>query len=88
MLSRTDYRTRLAGLSERHVRVIHLRKRISNKDRKKTAGQPAQDVQWSCSWVARGHWREQPYPSLGITRSIWILPVVKGDKSKPAYLQP
>lgn len=41
------------------------------------------------SWRVRGHWRHQPYPSLGHdedgnvrTRPIWISSYVKGDSSK------
>lgn len=40
------------------------------------------------SWAVRGHWRHQPYPSLGLgedgkvrTRPIWISSYVKGDRS-------
>lgn len=44
------------------------------------------------AWSVRGHWRRQPYPSLGtdedgnvITRLIWIASYTKGD---PATLPP
>lgn len=41
------------------------------------------DVEWSCSWLVRGHWRNQFYPSTGDHKPIWIDPFVKGDPDKP-----
>jgi len=41
------------------------------------------DVEWSCQWLVRGHWRQQPYPSEGIYRPIWIEPYIKGPEDKP-----
>jgi hypothetical protein len=41
------------------------------------------------AWSVRGHWRRQPYPSLGVdehgntlTKLIWIASYVKGDPEK------
>lgn len=40
------------------------------------------DVEWSCKWLVRGHWRQQPYKN-GIYRPIWIAPYWKGPDDKP-----
>lgn len=39
----------------------------------------------SVRFIVRGHWRNQPYPSLGenVTRQIWIAPYVKGPDDAP-----
>jgi hypothetical protein len=65
-------------LPAEHVTVVRLRR---------PAG-PEHDpehgiVNWSHRWVVGGHWRNQPYPSLGIHRQIWISPYVKGPDDLP-----
>lgn len=51
-------------------------------------------VDWSHRWLVNGHWRHQPYPSLGldrggktVTRLKWIAPYVKGPDDKPLVLK-
>jgi hypothetical protein len=60
------------------VKVVELRKR-------RYEAPPGTDdhhaVEWSCSWVVRGHWRKQPVKE-GI-KLLWIDPYVKGDTEKP-----
>jgi hypothetical protein len=41
------------------------------------------EVEWSCQWVVRGHWRNQYYPSTDSNTPIWILPYIKGPEDKP-----
>lgn len=60
------------------VNVIRLRPRLSvNKH-----GESEQRA-WNHRWFVSGHWRQQPYPSLGITRPKWIAPYLKGPDDKP-----
>lgn len=40
-------------------------------------------VEWSHRWIVSGHIRNQPYPSEGVTRPIYIPPHVKGPADKP-----
>jgi hypothetical protein len=37
--------------------------------------------------IRDGHWRMQPYPSLGRSRQIWIAPTVVGDDSLPLIVK-
>jgi hypothetical protein len=73
-------RRRVAGRPEEEplIRVVRLR-------RPQTTGEPDDQgpVEWSCRWITRGHWRQQPYPSTGGTRPIWIAPFLKGPPDKP-----
>jgi hypothetical protein len=41
------------------------------------------EIEWSCQWVVRGHWRNQYYPSVQGNIPIWILPYIKGPDDKP-----
>ena len=43
------------------------------------------------TWSVRGHWRQQPYPSLGldeegrvITKPVWIASYTKGEAEEGA----
>jgi hypothetical protein len=63
------------------VRVVELRRR-------ERIGQPepatANEHEWSCQWMVRGHWRQQPVgPGRGQRRALWIMPYVKGPEDKP-----
>ncbi len=61
------------------IRVVELR-------RKAAQSKPSEDpktVEWTHQWVVSGHWRQQPYPSLGIVQPKWIMPYVKGPEDKP-----
>lgn len=44
-------------------------------------------VEWSHRWLVAGHWRNQPYPTLGITRQIWISPYIKGPDDAPLEIR-
>lgn len=41
------------------------------------------DVEWTCQWLVRGHWRDQWYRSLQRNQPIWIAPHIKGPPDKP-----
>jgi len=41
------------------------------------------DVEWTCQWIVRGHWRDQWYASQKHYRPKWIAPYVKGPEDKP-----
>jgi hypothetical protein len=34
-------------------------------------------------WLVSGHWRQQPYPSTGEVRPIWIAPHIRGPEGAP-----
>ena len=60
------------------IKVIELRaKQYITKD---DDSAEAKDIEWTCHWLVRGHWRHfhlQPKPP------IWITPYIKGDLDKP-----
>lgn len=61
------------------IRVIELRRReILAKHAVEQVEQ-----EWSCQWIVRGHWRQQPYPKAGDVKPLWITPYVKGPEDKP-----
>lgn len=66
-----------AGLEPPQVRTVSLRR----SERPEATGESSKE--WHHRWVVRGHWRRQPYPSLGIVRPIWIAPFVKGPEDAP-----
>ena len=73
---------RRAGLRPEHVpliRVVELRaKRASS-----LASSDHEPRDWSCRWMVRGHWRNQPYPKEDVVRPKWIAPYVKGPDEAP-----
>lgn len=72
------------GYREREVVVVRLRREGHDY----VATEPEHDVPWSHRWIVGGHWRNQPYPSEGIYRQIWISPYVKGPEDKPLVIRP
>ena len=61
------------------VRVVRLRRVHAHAPSDDTAA-----VDWSCQWVVRGHWRQQPVgPGKRDRRTTWVLPYVKGPEDKP-----
>ncbi|MFH8295053.1 hypothetical protein [Streptomyces sp. NPDC018059] len=63
------------------VRIIRLR-----RARTASGAAPAETPgtrEYQHRWVVRGHWRDQPYPSLGITRPLWISPYIAGPDGLP-----
>lgn len=70
-------RRRLGIPHEPVIRVIQLRARHSVVD---SRGE-SEPQDWSCQWMVRGHWRNQPYKD-GV-RPRWIAPYVKGPEDKP-----
>lgn len=63
------------------VQIVRLRHRyVPNAERDTPM---AHD--WNYSWMVRGHWRKQPYPSKGqgVYKHIFIRPYRKGPEDKP-----
>lgn len=58
------------------LHVVQLRR--SESAQSSTDGSPAE---WSCQWLVRGHWRNQPYKAG--KRLIFIAPYIKGPEDKP-----
>lgn len=61
-----------------HVQIITLRRysvRSGETDEHPT--------EWHYQWAVRGHWRQQPYPTQGVVRPIWISAFTKGPEGKP-----
>ena len=56
------------------VRLRHVAYRGEGGDR---------DIQWTCQWIVRGHWRNQWHPSQKHHHPKWIAPYVKGPEDKP-----
>ena len=72
-------RSERAGAGDIHaVRVILLR-----RQRPGGAGAGMSEREYVHRWIVGGHWRNQPYPSRGIIRRIWINPYVKGPDAAP-----
>ncbi len=73
------FRKRLekAKFPVREVTVITLR-----RPKSQPSGEH-RDVEWTHRWLVGGHWRNQPYPSLGIIRQIWISDYIKGPEDTP-----
>lgn len=66
------------------VHVIYLRRLRPKTDKKgRENGQQVEERTYGCQWLVGGHWREQPYPSKGITKRIYIAPYFKGPISAP-----
>jgi hypothetical protein len=65
------------GIEPPTVRVINLR-RVAH-----SAGTGESDRERHHTWIVRGHWRNQWYPSRGVNRPIWIAPHLKGPEGLP-----
>lgn len=66
---------------EQLVQVIQLRRAENHAAHRESSGEP---VEWSCSWVVRGHWRQQACgPNHSERRPVFVLPHVKGPDDKP-----
>jgi hypothetical protein len=62
-----------------NVRIVSLRR--LEEDRKKLGPGTPQDWQWQ--WHVKGHWRLQPYKTLGDYKWIFIEAYIKGPEDKP-----
>lgn len=75
--------TRATKRELRNVSIVQLRKSVSAK-----TDTEHHDVEWSCRWVVRGHWKNQPCgPKHGDRKLIYVLPFVKGPDDKPLNTQ-
>lgn len=61
------------------VRVVELRRAA----RQAESSIGSRSVEWSRRWIVSGHWRNQPYPSKGDKKLLFISPYVKGPSDKP-----
>ena len=75
--ARRRYEQEHGGAEAPLIRVVLLRAR------KTLPSGEHHDIEWSCRWLVRGHWRQQWYPSLTNHKAIWITPYVKGPEDKP-----
>ena len=60
------------------VNVVRLRRRATGQGTSEVS-----DVEWTCQWLVRGHWRQQWHPSVKHHEVRWISPHVKGPPDKP-----
>jgi len=74
-------RAERAKFPHRRVTVVTLRR----PNQHEPSGEHT-TVEWTHRWIVAGHWRNQPYPSLGISRQIWISPFVKGPDDLPLVM--
>jgi hypothetical protein len=61
------------------VHVVNFRK---SETRSREVAGPL-DVEWSCQWLVRGHWRNQWHPRMQRHAPVWILPHIKGPADMP-----
>jgi hypothetical protein len=73
-------RTERAGLPPRDVRIVRLRRSLTND---RDAEQGGTGREWRHRWVVRGHWRNHWYPTLNDHRPKWIAPYLKGPSDAP-----
>lgn len=76
-------RKRTAGTwqHEALIRVVQLRRSVAQEAAREAGSDP---VEWSCSWIVRGHWRQQACgANLSERRPVFVLPHVKGPDDKP-----
>lgn len=62
----------------KEIRVIALR-----RVERRTGEAEQRDVEWTCQWIVRGHWRNQWHPRPKHYQPKWIVPYVKGPEDKP-----
>lgn len=66
-----------AGHEPAAVRVIRLRRAAH------VGGGGDSEREYRHTWIVRGHWRQQWYPSREVHRPVWIAPHVKGPEGAP-----
>lgn len=66
-----------AGHEPAAVRVIRLRRAAH------APGPGESEREYRHTWIVRGHWRQQWYPSREVHRPVWIAPHVKGPEGAP-----
>ncbi len=69
---------------ETTVVVVRLRREKGDTP----ADHEPEPANYSHRFIRRGHWRNQPYPSEGTHRQIWINPTIVGDEQLPLILKP
>jgi hypothetical protein len=74
---------RIGARPETEIVVVRLR-----REKGETKEPTGESANYSHRFIVGGHWRKQPYTSLGIWRQIWISPYVKGPEDKPLIVRP
>jgi hypothetical protein len=62
------------------IRVVRLRRQAVRHPLDDSAGA---EIEWSCQWLVRGHWRQQWCPGAHHHELRWIAPYTKGPADKP-----
>jgi hypothetical protein len=71
------------------VKVVRLRRYTKEGGETQQAVHEDREIEWTCQWVVRGHWREQAYgPHYSLRRPVWITPYIKGPEDKPLRVVP
>ncbi|WP_144300691.1 hypothetical protein [Stackebrandtia nassauensis] len=73
-------RTDRAGLPAKDVRVVRLRRSVTDS-RADDGAETSR--QYRHRWVVRGHWRNHWYPARKTHRPTWIAPYLKGPETAP-----
>lgn len=71
-------RLRREGVEPPPVRVIELRRPKRSDSSPGESGR-----EYHHSWIVRGHWRQQWYPTREVHRPVWIAPHLKGPEGAP-----
>jgi hypothetical protein len=62
--------------------VVHV-VRFRKAEGRAHGGDSPHDVEWSCQWLVRGHWRNQWHPRMQRHAPVWITPHIKGPADMP-----
>lgn len=62
--------------------VVHVVRFRKSEARSRQIAGPL-DVEWSCQWLVRGHWRNQWHPRMQRHAPVWITPHIKGPADMP-----
>jgi hypothetical protein len=62
------------------ISIVYLRRQIRDGGKREAASEALKRM---TRWSVRGHWRNQPYRTLGGTRRIWISPHSAGRTDAP-----
>jgi hypothetical protein len=65
-----------------YINVVTLR-RLHHHAIRSGQNTTVEAIDWQWSWVVRGHWRNQWYPSQGVHKPKFIESYCKGPDDKP-----
>jgi hypothetical protein len=78
-LTRAWRRRAGTGGSPAFINLVTLRSPVTQPK----TGNGTREVDWSCRWIVRSHWRNQFYPGEKRHNPKWIPAYVKGPDDKP-----